>query len=273
MENRPYNSSQQVYDVYKEEQKKKKNRIVQRRVVIYGSIVTVLLLIVVYIASPISRVKTILIKGNRMLSNQEVLVYGNIKVNDLLIFVFTRSIEKNLEKNPFILEANVQKTFDRGIEITIVEKKIFTYRLDGEPMIYFFDGSQWELTEKELSYLTAVPYLNGFHDADLLEKVRVAFLDVDENIFRMISEIHEYATSYDAHMLRIVMQDGNQIFTSLLSLKSINYYLEILNNLKVENSCIFIDELSGSAFSMVCPEEKSIVEEVVDEDIVEVIEE
>ena len=267
MENRPYNSSQQVYDVYKEEQKRKKNRIVRQRMIIYGSIGIVLLLIVVYVASPISRIRTILIKGNHRLTNQEVLTSGKVKVDDLLLFTFVKSIEKNLENNPFVLEAKVKKTFNQGIEITIIEKRIFTYRLDTEPTIYFFDGSQLELTEKELSYLVSVPYLNGFHDAELLDKVRLAFLDVDENIFHMISEIHEYAASYDAHLLRIVMQDGNQIFTSIISLKSINYYLEILNNLNVANSCIFIDELSGSAFSTVCPEDNVILDENIDGNI------
>ena len=269
MEKKSFSSHQEMYNDYKKDEKTKKNRKIRKNVVFYGGISIILFILLLYFISPISHIGTIFIRGNQILTKQEILEIGNLKQNDFLIFVLTGNIENNLEKNPFILEATVKKVSNRGIEIDIVENRIFAYQFGEYPKIFFFDGKEMDLTEKQLHLLMTVPYINGFLEKEFRENMRIAFLEVDENIFRLISEIHEYSTSYDAHMIRLVMQDGNQIFTSLLSLKSLNYYLEILNNLKVSNSCIYIDELSGSAYSMVCPTEENNGEEIIGEIIEE----
>jgi len=260
MEKKKSSSYYRVYQEYRNKIKSNKNKALRRKLFVFGTIGILLFVVFLYFISPISRLKTISVKGNELFSNQKVLEIGRIQYNDFYLFVFPAGVEKNLENNPFIESAIVNKTGNGSLEIVISEKRIFAYQFGEDSKIYFFNGSEATLSEAELSYLMNVPYLNGFLELEVRNRVRLAFFDVEESVFRMISEIHEYSTSYDEHMLRIVMQDGNQVFTSLLSLKSLNYYLEILNHLKVANSCIYIDEISGSAYSTVCPKEEDIGE-------------
>ena len=68
----------------------------------------------------------------------------------------------------------------------------------------------------------------------------------------MISEIVPYATSYDEHMVKIIMSDGNTIFTSYESIPLLNSYLDTLMELKKDKACLWPDINTGSIQSLDC---------------------
>jgi hypothetical protein len=67
-----------------------------------------------------------------------------------------------------------------------------------------------------------------------------------------VSEIHLAPTAYDENYVKVIMQDGNKIFTSLKTLSLIEAYPSIVNELKAANACIFFDEMTRTAYSQPC---------------------
>ena len=53
----------------------------------------------------------------------------------------------------------------------------------------------------------------------------------------MISEIRPYSESYDQNMVKIVMQDGNTFYISFVTIPQMNYYSNVLKDLKDDNVC------------------------------------
>lgn len=240
----------------KELQKRKKQRKRRKVITIVSVIFVIVAVIGVYLISDISKVKTVVVSGNVNLSKNTVLETTKVNESDLFLFVISEIVESDLEKNPFIKKATVTKSLDRVVYIEIEEELVLGYRYssDGAKLI-FFDGTSIPLEDKYLFVLPNIPYISGFEGTELEGRLIKGFSSLDIEIFSLIAEIQQYQVSYDDKLVRIRMQDGNQVFTSLNSIDSLNYYYEILRSLKVTNSCIYIDEISGSAYSQVCPEE------------------
>ena len=83
----------------------------------------------------------------------------------------------------------------------------------------------------------------------------MAFRHVPAAMISLISEIQQYEVSYDPNMIRLIMHDGNQFFSSYYSMDVLSEYNGIVSNLNKPNSCIYVDEMSKSAYTQLCPGE------------------
>ena len=72
-----------------------------------------------------------------------------------------------------------------------------------------------------------------------------------------ISEIHYYPNlKFQDHEL--IMRDGNYIFTSVYGINRINKYYDIIASHYVDkNSCYYIEDISGTAYTSACPWQSS----------------
>ena len=58
-------------------------------------------------------------------------------------------------------------------------------------------------------------------------------------------------------MICLLMQDGNRFFSSYYSMDVLNSYNSIVSNLNQSDACIFVDEMSKSAYTQPCPQSQS----------------
>ena len=84
----------------------------------------------------------------------------------------------------------------------------------------------------------------------LLYKENLKNVD-SENIW-MISEIVHYKTSYDKNMLKLYMQDGHIVLTTMKGLSMLDNYLEMLKALNTTHKCITFVEETNSSYSEKC---------------------
>lgn len=236
----------------KQEKIKKAKR--RRRNRKFFSILIIIAVSVIYFSSDFSRPKAIVISGNNILSKDEVLKAAKVSDDSRLILSQAFLIKRNLKSHPFIKKSSVNTSFfKRTIQIDIDELEIFAYRYkDNETYMILDDGRSEILSNELYQHLSDLIYVSGFIEDEDQTRLAKSFSEVEESVTSQISEIHQTSVSYDDKLLEIWMNDGNKVYTSFQTVERLNYYFDIIMGLKASNSCIYIDELSGEAYSQKC---------------------
>lgn len=241
----------------------------QRRICfLVGCLLGFVAVIAIYLASPASKLFTISVSGNSYLKDEYIKELSGVKDDDHIFTVFSSSVERDLEKSPFIEEAKAELIRGRVLSITVEEKKQIGYMNDSDGVkIVFADGSKELLDPDLLHLITGVPYIDGFLSDDQFAYVVKAFRNLDEETIDQISEVHRYPFSYDENMMEFIMRDGNYVFVSWSGADLLeDYYLMVSGVASSERVCLYLDEMTNSGFTSSCPWEKTAEETVVADD-------
>lgn len=230
---------------YQALQDKKKNRKKVKRRKRLFILFAVIFLIGIYFMSDASKVKTLHVNGNSYFSKEEVLVKAGLSYDTRYLLMPSWYIKNKLEKDDMILDVKVDKSLGGNITVDIKEKAIIGYFVEGNKnYILFDDGTQKMMDEHHLESIVNYPLIDGF-DKKERENLAKAFSikgeKVDQEILAMISEMAPHKESYDEHMVKIVMQDGNKIYTSYDSIYILNSYKQTLKKLKKDHVCFVMD--------------------------------
>lgn len=217
-------------------------------------IMTIVGLVSFYFFTDFSKPHIISVKGNQIVGKDEILSTANINLDSNLIYANPLLIKSRLKKHPMISSVSVNSSlFSRIINIDVKEIEVFGYRQDTEGAnLILFDGTSKELTNDLYKFLPNLLYVEGFSEVEDQKRLVESFSNVDSTVMAQISELHQTAVSYDEKLLEIWMNDGNKVYTSFQTVDRLNYYFEIIVNLDNNNRCIYIDELSGEAYSQPC---------------------
>lgn len=240
----------------RDQRKKIRRRNRQRFLFIIFFLIAMIALI--YFTSDFSKVKSIDVEGNFYYTKEDILEKANLGYDSRYILIPGFYKEWKLEKDELIEEATLEKEMDGRIHIEIKEKLMIGYMVaNDQNYIIMSDGSMHELDSKHLNTIVNLPLIDGFSEEDL-PKLAKAFESssgtINEQVIRMISEIHPYATSYDPNMIKLVMQDGNKIYTSYESLILLNTYKRTLKELKSTHVCMFMDYATNAIATQSCDE-------------------
>lgn len=242
-----------ILEKQKQLKKSKLHKKRKRRLTIVISFITVILLIYLYITTPISRLKHINITGINYFTRDEIMIIGEIEDSDFYLLTFTSLIKTKLLNEEMISDVAITKDDKRNLNIAISEKRLLGYIYTDKPYLLVENGELIELTKEKQGLITQIPLIVGFTE-EYLTEIAGSLNELTVDIINNITEIHHYASTYDDNMLKIVMIDGNKVFTSLDSIITVNNYFAIVKSLKISNSCIFIDESSKTAYTSQCPE-------------------
>lgn len=237
-----YDDVEAKYLALQNKKKKRKKRRRKRRLVIAGAI---LLVASLYFMSDISKVKSLEVKGNRFYTKEDVLKKAHLSYETRYMITPKCYLSWKLKKDDFIEDVEIEKSMDGVIAIEIKEKLVIGYFVEGEKnYVLLKDGSQKEITSENLDTIVNYPLIDGFSKKER-KNLAAAFAknkkEVSQDIVSMISEITPHAESYDKHMVKIVMQDGNTIYTSYDSVFILNSYKQTLKNLKKDHVCFVMD--------------------------------
>lgn len=190
---------------------------------------------------PIRHIK---IKGNKLVSDAEILSVSKLKNYPSIFKYFSRTLEKRIEKLDLVHTADVKKRFGFVIEINIEENK---------PLFYNSTMDKIYLSDK--SYLNdldvvGIPTMINSIKEDLINKFIDGFKMVDSNIIYEVNEIY-YDPSYDEegevideNRFRLLMNDGNQVYVTASesdNLNRLNYYNEIYASINDKKGYLYLD--------------------------------
>lgn len=245
-----------VQQLFDERKKQTINRSVRksepklyRMAVILGAIIIML----VYFMMPVSRVSAISINGNFALSRDYVLDLAGISEDHIYYFCIPFILERRIENDPLIAEAEVTLERDSTVAITVKEKDLLGYRYDEEPLLLLTDGTTAKLQSSYLDVISKIPLVIGFNSEEQTQKLCRAFAGVDQAIIHDISEISQYSLSYDPQAIRVLMRSGGYFMGNYYNITVLNRYWDIYNRQKDRSQCIFADDSLTSAYSKACP--------------------
>lgn len=186
--------------------------------------------------------KSVEIRGNTLLSNDEVLSLLNMNEHSLLDFGPLKT--QKLIDHPTVKSVKIEASLLQNWVITLEE-----YR----PL------AQLPLSKLLLENGTSinydkpvdVPLIEGYSSVEYLS-VAQALSALDPSTLVMISSIQKSPKSFDDQYAHVYMQDGIQVDSSLKTLTVLNDYFSILSVLNPLHRCIAIDEVKSVPYSFPC---------------------
>ena len=253
----PLSSVDQLIEQRKRLARMKQLRAQKRKLFRLAIWTALVLMAVVYWTTDRSRVQTVRIEGQSYLSRQQILALAGIDENSRWLLQFSPQLKSRLEASPMIASASVSHGSHNEIRITIEERKPVGYRYLDQPEVLFADGTVAPMDESLTGLIGRIPLITGFESQEQTADLAMAFREVDAGMISLISEISQVEVSYDPNMICLLMQDGNRFFSSYYSMDVLNSYNSIVSNLNQSNACIFVDEMSKSAYTQPCPQSQS----------------
>lgn len=248
-----YDDAEAKYLALQNKKKNRKKRRRKRRLMILGVLV---ILGALYFTNDVSKVQSLEVNGNKFYTKEMVLKKAELSYNTRYIVVPKFYIEWKLKQDDFIQDVQVKKGWDGAITIQIKEKAIVGYFVENDKNYALVnDGSQLEIKSEYLGMIVNYPLIDGFSKEErkkMAKSFAVSGNEVSPSVISMIAEMQPYETSYDKHMVKIIMQDGNTIYTSYESMPLLNDYLATLKKLNKANVCLWPDVATHSMHNESC---------------------
>ena len=211
-----------------------------------------------YWSNDLSKPKIISVSGNYVLPKDEIIAQSDVNLDTMMVVANPLLIKHRLLKHPLINKVNVSWSLTkRYININVEEVDVFGYRQSSsKAQMLMFDGTHVNLDADFYKFMPHLIFIEGFSDEVSEKRLIESFQNLNRDIINQISEIHQKSVSFDDNYIELRMNDGNKVYTSFQSVERINYYFDIITNLKASNTCIIIDEMSGEAYSQPCNDVK-----------------
>ena len=201
----------------------------------------IILAIFVYIIININ-IKNIYIKGNKILTDQEIIELAGIENYPKLFKITTSKIKNKIKMNQVVEDVKVRKNIFGRIDIEVKEYNMLL-KDEIDNSIYLSNAKKIEIDE----YIMGLPTLINVVDNENVLKEFLKKLDkIDKNILAKISEIEYKPNEYDKELFLFYMNDGNYVYINTIKLSSINKYEEMLEQLEGKKGIIYLD--SGNHF-------------------------
>ncbi len=222
---------------------KKKNRKLRIFILFVGFISLLFFLIALLFTKVLDiKTKAIIIHGNDIITDSEVLELTNMIDYPNFFKVSDKNIKRELKKQGFIEDVKIKRNILLQIHIYIKEKKPLFIREDSN-MIVFDKNSE---IENDLNRNLNIPYLinyvpNTKYD-DLIEKLK----KIDYNLLKKISQIKYEPTKYDEDRFILYMNDSNRVYINLPKFKNFNDYDKMVTKFEGKTGKLYLD--SGNYF-------------------------
>jgi cell division septal protein FtsQ len=207
------------------------------------------------VASPDSRVKVISVSGNYLFSKDQICQMAGVSMDTRLWLVPDFLISSKVQSNPLIESCTVKKS-GMNLSIQVQEQTVIGYYVqDDANYMLTTAGESIEVQPEYLNLILYFPLLSGL-DEEQMQQLCQVFSDnskyLDREIIAQIAEIVPYQSSYDENMLKLTMQDGNVIFTSMEDFIMMTHYEDLLPSLLGQSVCLLLDKDNSAVNKVDC---------------------
>lgn len=210
---------------------KRKRRLKFRRVFLLLIILGIIsFLCIKFIDVPIMSIK---IKGNSILTDEEIIKQAKLEDYPSFISTFTFSIKNRLEKNAYIKKAKVTKGL-LSINIVINENKVL--------YINKFTNEKIMINSKiKDDKQVCAPYLTNNIPKNKLSSFIKGMSKINKNVLCKMSEIKYDPNDIDNDRYYVYMNDGNEVYLTVNKFNKINKYDTILESIGKQNGVLYLD--------------------------------
>ncbi len=218
--------------------KVKKRKLHKKRFLIF--ILIVLFILGLFFGLRQIKITNIKVSGNTLYSEWEIIKKAGLSNYPSSLDNLSSEIEKKLEKDPYIKEAHVHKSFLTDVSIEIKENL---------PLFYYVPIRKTVLADKtEVSADFPVPTVINYIPDKSYNKFLKSFQNMDYDIVKRISEIKYDPNDVDTERFLLTMNDGNYVYLTLRTFDKINNYLDIVKEFNNKKGILYLD--SGEYFKI-----------------------
>ena len=186
-------------------------------------------------------IKNIYIKGNNILSDQEIIELAGIENYPKLFKYSSTTLKNKLKMSPFIEKVKIKKNIFGRVDIEIKEYSILL-KDETDNGVYLSNAKKITLDDN----VFGIPSLINYVDFDVLKSFLKKLDTVDKDILAKISEIEYKPNDYDKDLFLFYMNDGNYVYITTTRLLNINKYESVLKELDGKKGILYLD--SGNHF-------------------------
>ena len=218
--------------------KKAKRKLNKKKIIIFIIFIFFIIFVIKLLNTNITN---IYISGNKYLIDQEIIDISKLNNYSISIKNLSYKIEKRLQKNKYILSANVKKNFLLNKVYINIKENYPLFYYEEENTTILFDGTK---VNDKLINTTIINYINNDILEDLIQKTN----EIDINILNRISEIkYEPNDVYNDRFL-LFMDDGNYVYIRLNNFNTLNKYLDIVKHIDSNNNGVIKLDSGGYFF-------------------------
>lgn len=217
---------------------KKKRKLKVRKLFTVIFIFTLILLGLAFLTDV--KINNIIVKGNNLYSDWEIIKMAKLDDYPSSLKTLSRNIEKNLEKDNYINEVNIERPSLTKVVINVKENL---------PLFYYLPVDKTILTDKsETKDNFPVPTVINYIPDKVYSKFLKAISSVDYDIIKRISEIKYDPNEVDEGRFFLTMNDGNRVYLTLNKFTKIDNYLDIIKEFDNKKGILYLD--SGEYFEV-----------------------
>lgn len=217
---------------------KKKRKLKVRKLFTVVFIFTLILLGLAFLTDV--KINNIIVKGNNLYSDWEIIKMAKLDDYPSSLKTLSRNIKKNLEKDNYINEVNIERPSLTKVVINVKENL---------PLFYYLPIDKTILTDKsETKDNFPVPTVINYIPDKVYSKFLKAISSVDYDIVKRISEIKYDPNEVDEGRFFLTMNDGNRVYLTLNKFTKIDNYLDIIKEFDNKKGILYLD--SGEYFEV-----------------------
>lgn len=189
-------------------------------------------------------IENIVIKGNKIVTDQQIIDEAGLSNYPSFYKTTSYSIKKSLEKNSFIKEVKIKRSFYHVLTIEVSEHKVLLKKETTGKLV--LENMNEVTTDQEIPY--TVPRLVNDVPKNKYSELLKNLLKVKNNVRISISEFYYDPNEFDKDRFLLYMDDGNSVYLTLTKFRMINYYNEVLPQLDGKKGILYLD--SGNHFQI-----------------------
>jgi cell division protein FtsQ len=195
--------------------KEQRRRKANRRLIILLCLFFTMIAVVAYVQSPLSHVKKITIKGNELLSTEEILKKTKISKDTNIWSVKKDTITSTLKDMNVIKQAKVTIMWPNTVMIEIEERNKLAY-LESDNSYFPVMENGKVLKDREVAEIPVnAPILYKFKEGAILKEMVTALDELPVEVLNAISEIHYTPKKTDQYHISLFMNDGFEVSATL----------------------------------------------------------
>ncbi|BBC61261.1 FtsQ-type POTRA domain-containing protein [Melissococcus plutonius] len=215
--------------------KKERHKRLYKRLLMIVSIFLFAILVITYFLSPLSRLSNISVKGNKNIETQQIVSQSKLKINDSLWKQFNdrKNYEKNIVQHSLrAKKATISLNGLNSFQIKIDEYKIMAIE-ERDNYYYPILENGKILPDKTTLSGNEKPILKNFdHSEETIKKVIGAYNQLPIESKKKIANIEYARSKVNKELLRLFMNDGNQVLINISELtKKLAYYSQVASQM------------------------------------------
>ncbi|WP_407372391.1 cell division protein FtsQ/DivIB [Carnobacterium sp.] len=228
----------------------------QRQKKLFTRLITLILLfsfailIVVYFISPLSKVDIVSVSGAKEVADQEIIDESGIKSGGNLWEIF---FERNKISGKVVSELPQVKSMEIVLDglndytLEIEEYETVAYLVKDNEYYNILENGKIVNESRKVS-IGNPPIFKEFEENKALKEMIVQYQSLNENIQNSISEVQYTPSKVDDYLIKLYMNDGNEVIASIPSFaEKMIYYPDMVKKVGDQKGTINIEV--GAYFS------------------------